>query len=552
MRLALSLVVLSMAVVGARGAETTPLIEAVKEGVLTAVRAALAKGADVTATEPDGTTALHWAVHRDDANVVAELLRAGAQARAVNQYGVAPIILAAENGNAVITEQLLKAGADANTAAFGGETVLMTAARTGRPGVVKVLLAHGAKVDAREHTHGQTALMWAAVEGSAEVIRVLSEAGADLHARSRAPAPEVSGAVSYRAAPAADAAKGDGSRRGALTPLLFAAREGRLDAVRALLDAGANVHDAAVVLPGKGPYNALHLAIANAAYEVASYLLDRGADPNYDGPGWTPLHVLAVGRSQPYYARGSRGFVAGPQFKGRVSGLDLARKLVAKGADVNTQSWDVVFSGYPAGQGAVAGKADRTGATPFWLAATQVDFELMKVLAELGADSNIPTNDQATPLMAAVGIGNKNGSDGGYPEEAFEAAKLCMELGADVNAIGPRGWTALHASVMRGHIPLVNYLIEKGARLDAKTEPGSFINDPGLTPRGVAAGASIATIYYRRPDIVALLGEEMRRRGMVIRSDAEELEDGVVRSIPPAHKELEEREARTRELKEGK
>jgi ankyrin repeat protein len=85
-----------------------------------------------TATaDPDGTTALHWAVRQDDVKKVEALIKAGADVKAANRYGVAPIALAATNGSAATIRMLLDAGVDANSSNPGGETALMTAARTG-------------------------------------------------------------------------------------------------------------------------------------------------------------------------------------------------------------------------------------------------------------------------------------------------------------------------------------------------------------------------------------------------------------------------------------
>ena len=100
------------------------------------MRTLLQQRVDTKAAEADGTTALHWAVQRDDVEIVDQLLRAGAPAAAVNRYGVTPIALAAVNGSAASLELLLKAGVDPNTALSGGETALMTAARTGKPDAI--------------------------------------------------------------------------------------------------------------------------------------------------------------------------------------------------------------------------------------------------------------------------------------------------------------------------------------------------------------------------------------------------------------------------------
>src|SRR5262245_13652722 len=240
------------------------LIEAVRNGNKTAVQTLLQQRVDVNASEPDGTTALHYAARTEDVQTVELLIRSGANAKATNRYGVTALYLASVSGNAAIVEALLKAGVDPNAALPDGETALMTAARTGKVDAVKVLLAHGANANAKEPIRGQTPLMWAAAEGNADVIRLLVERGADIQTRSN----------------------------GGFTALLFAVREGRIQAVKALLAAGASVNESLARRGGRGAAgganvtaetdntpNAFLLAAANAHYELASLLLDAGADP---------------------------------------------------------------------------------------------------------------------------------------------------------------------------------------------------------------------------------------------------------------------------------
>ena len=169
-----------------------PLITAAKSADAAAVQALLEQEpGSVTATEPDGTTALHYAVHRGNLDTVEALLAAGARVDAVTRYGVRPLALAVENGNAAVVRRLLAAGADPNGSQPGGETVLMTAARTGDPETIRALIAQGADVAAREEMRSQTPLMWAAVAGNADAITALVAAGADVarpvrpHRRSR-------------------------------------------------------------------------------------------------------------------------------------------------------------------------------------------------------------------------------------------------------------------------------------------------------------------------------------------------------------------------------
>jgi ankyrin repeat protein len=442
------------------------LLDAVRSGDAAAVRALLARSVDVNATAPDGTTPLHWAVHRDDTAIVSALLSAGATSTATSRHGVTPLQLAATNGNAAILTRLLDAGADPNTALPDGETVLMTAARTGSVDAMRVLLDRGADVRHREPAKGQTAIMWAAAENNAAAVTLLLERGADMNERSR----------------------------GGLSPYLFAVRGGQIDAVKTLLAAGVNVDEA--MTDGT---TALVLAVINAHYELAAVLLEHGADPNADAQGWAALHQIAWSR------RHNAGFnLPGPVQTGNVDSLDLARRLVARGADVNARQKKEPRDGN-------RNLLNRLGSTPFLLAAKSADVPLMKTLLGLGANPAIPTNNGTTPLMAAAGVGIwAPGENPGTHEEALAAVKLAFDVGAgDVNAIDKEGETALHGAVYRGGaIPVIQFLIDKGARLDV-------VNKKGWTPLTAADGVEYTPAVLKRyPEAAALLRRTMRERGM--------------------------------------
>jgi ankyrin repeat protein len=448
--------------------QSRTLLDTVKSGDSRAARAQLAKGGDPNAVDADGSTALHWAVENDDPELTQALLAAGARARA-NRHGIAPLHLAATNGNATIAQRLIAAGADVNGATPGGETPLMMAARTGDPETVKALLAHGAVIDAREEWRGQTALMWAATENNAAAIQLLVEAGADVKAKSKA---------------------------GSFTALLFAVRGGHVNAARALLDAGADVNERMT-----DGMSALVLALYNAHFELASFLLDRGADPNAAGQGWTALHQVAWSR------RPNRGFnMPGAVPTGRVDSLDVARKLVAKGADINARMTKEPRDGN-------RNMLNRIGATPFVMAAKSADVPLMRVLLELGADPKIKTNDGTSALMAAAGVGVYGpGESPGTHEEALEAVKLAYEVGGgDVNDANRDGETALLGAVYRGGaVPVIQFLAEKGAKLDVA-------NKKQWTPLLAAEGVVYASSGIRRyPEAAALIRRLMREKGLPI------------------------------------
>ena len=436
------------------GAQT--LTSVVKAGDLNALETRLAAGADAAEASTDGTTPLHWAAQLDDVQAATALLAAGADATAANRYGVTPLTLAATNGSAAMIEVLLEAGADPSVAMPEGETVLMTASRTGAVDTVRLLLDAGADPNATERWHQQTALMWAAAQNETAAAEVLLAAGADVAARSE----------------------------GGFTPLLFATREGHHEVLHALLASGADPDD---TLPNG--MSALVLATYNAHYDVAAVLLEANADPNAAGHGWTALHQVVwtrrpnLGRNPPF-----------PVPSGRMNGLDMARALVEHGADPDARQVAEPRDGN-------RNMLKRAGATPFLLAAKAADVEMMRLLVALGADPGLTTDQGATPLMAAAGVGIwKIGENPGTNEEALEAVTLAWELGNDVNAMDENGDTALHGAIHRGAGEIVRFLADKGADLDAT-------NSIGWTALSVAEGVFYPNTFNRHPELVSLLQE---------------------------------------------
>jgi ankyrin repeat protein len=467
--LLLPLAVLCAAVFCAGGASAGQLSSTLKSGNTAAARALLAERADPNDAEPDGTTALHWAVHHADSSLVAALLEAGAKIDARNRYGVPPLTLAAENGDAAITQLLLDRGADPNTALPEGETALLTAARTGDAATLEALIAAGARVNEPEGWKGQTALMWAAHENNAPAIRALLGAGAERDARSSG---------------------------GDFTALLFAVRAGALEATRALLAAGADPNQ--TLLDGT---SALVLAATNAHYEVAAELLEHGADPNTAKQGWTALHQIAWSR------RWNVGFnLPGPAQTGHLGSLELARQLVARGANVDARQTKEPADGN-------RNKLDRLGATAFLLAAKSCDLPLMQTLLELGADAAITTNAGTTAVMAAAGVGIwAPGENPGTHVECLEAIKLALEAGGgDVSVVDANGETAMHGAVYRGgNILAIQFLADRGSRLDV-------VNAKGWSPVTVADGVEYTPdVLKRYPEAAALLRELLAARGLPV------------------------------------
>jgi uncharacterized protein len=460
-------------------AADAPLADAMEKMDRAAVRALLQRRADVNAPQVDGMTALHWAAYRDDVESVELLVRAGANVKATNRYGVAPLTLAITNGNSAMVDRLLKAGADPNTTLPGGETALMTAARVGVLASVKALIARGAIVDAKDEKHRQTALMWAAAEGHAPVVEMLIELGADYKAR---------------------LASG-------MTPLLFAVREGHGDVVRVLLKAGVSANEPVPVEGGRRravggralPPGATPLltAVMNGHFELAAQLLDAGADPNANLTGYTVLHAIV-----PVRKPGVGDNDPAPQGSGSTSSLELVRKLVAAGADLNAR---------------MARRANLTntrlnevGATPFLLAAQTADAELMKTLVALGADPFIPNVDNSTALIVAAGLATRSpGEDAGTEEEVLEAVQVALDLGIDINAVDMNRETAMHAAAYKNLPKVVKFLASKDAKIDVWNKPDKY----GWTPLAIAVGYRFGN-FKPSPDTEASIREVMIANGV--------------------------------------
>ena len=475
MRIAALLAAVWLVGVGVSSAQGR-LIDAVKANDVTTVRTLLDARADVNAVQPDGTTALHWAVERDATEIVQLLIRAGANVKATNRYGATPLWLASVNGNAATIGVLLEAGADPSAASDQGETALMVAARTGKVDAVNLLLARGADPNVKEQWRGQTALMWAASEGYAPVIEALVARGADISARSN----------------------------GGFTAILFAAREGRIATVDALIKAGADKNDSLPIrrratqnapppTPDPGP-NVFLLAAANAHYELAAWLLDRGADPNAAPQGFTALHQVSWVRKAGIAGSNNPA----PQGSGTMDSLTFVRTLVAKGATLDARATKKPSMGVTT--------LNSIGATPFLLAARTADAPLMKLLAELGANPLLTNEDGSTPLMIAAGLGtNAPGEDPGTEPEVLDAVKVALDLGNDLNVVDKNGETAMHGAAYK-HVPtVVHYLADKGARADVWNRP----NSKGWTPLKIAEGVQRGMNIVSSPDTAAAIRQVM-------------------------------------------
>lgn len=540
-----SLVTLGLALcltVAINGQAPAPVADAASKGDRDGVRALLKKGLDVNEAQGDGTTALHWAAMTGDAELAQMLIYAGANVRATTRLGAyTPLYLAAKGGYSDVVAALLAAGADAKATTTNGTTPLMIAAAAGDTRTITSLVENGAALNARDGAKGETPLMFAAAFNRTDAVTLLLERGADHKATTKvvdlfaltAPEEEAmargagGNAARLAAARPADVAGATRSYRynelissqGGLTALLFAARQGYTDTVKALVGGGADLNQ----LNAGDQTSPLLMAIINGHFDLATYLIEKGANPNVAAfNGATPLYAVLNIQWAP------KSLYPSPKAyqQQQTLYLDLMKTLLDKGADPNARLQRKVW--YQAFNSDFAG-VDESGATPFWRASYANDVAAMKLLVSYGADPNIPTMKPAGrpftgegirqiedlsgvppvpyggpgvfPLHAASGVGYGEGfaanSHRYAPTGFLPAIKyLVEELGADVNATDHEGNTPVHLAASRGDHESILFLVSKGADV-------TRVNREGNTTVDIANGPVQRTQPY--PETIKLL-----------------------------------------------
>ena len=544
----------------------SPVADAAMRGDIEVVRSLLKDGVDVNAAQGDGMTALHWAAELGGVELAQMLIHAGASVGSVTRLGAyTPLHLASRSGHALVVETLLDAGADATAVTTsGGATPLHFGAASGSAKVVAALLSHNAIIDARESAWSQTPLMFAAAYNRVEVIDTLLARGADIAITSlvvdvptreesdraaeqrrderlealnavargagadrqpgRGQPRQSQGAGRQRPAerPAAQQPTGQPVQRpsnepgeplsygdlvgshGGLTALLHAAREGHVETVMTLLDAGADINQ-----PSGGDHTGpMLIATINGHFDLALLLLERGADPNLaNDAGTTPLYAAL----NTHWAPKSRYPQQHAYQQQQAAYLDVMEKLLEAGADPNARLakhlWYMGFNFDLL-------RVDTKGATPFWRAAYATDIEAMRLLVANGADPNVATQKvpqrrfrrggesgpdpsrlppvpvggpAVYPIHAASGVGYGEGyaanahrhvPDGWLPTVRY----LVEELGADVNVRDHNGYSPVHHAAARGDNDLIRYLVQHGADVTTVSRRGQTTADMANGP----------------------------------------------------------------------
>ena len=480
-----------------QGVKDLRVANAASQGDRDAVAALIKQKVDVNTAQGDGMTALHWATFKDDLVLTKMLLAAGANVKVTTRNGaITPLNMAAKNGNAAMVSALLKAGAGVTEVTAEGMTPLMAAALSGSVDTAKVLLDAGADVNAREKAHSQTALMFAAAEGRADVIKLLASRGADWKATTevvkleKARFDDDGNPIPVRPDESAGGSTitGGNTVMGGMNALLFASREGMLDAVKALVAAGADLNQ-----PSAEKSTPLIIAIANAHYTTAKYLVDAGADVNLvNSDGLTPLYATINMQYAPV------SWAPNPlPDQEKVSHIELMKALLDKGANPNVKLRKKLwFSPTSHDQQWV----NPIGATPFWRAAQGDDAVAMKLLVAHGADYKLTNSTGSTALHMASGLGYSGNFSQTNMDQWMDSVKYLVEdLRMDVNTADNQGYTPIMGAAWRGNNNLVQYLADHGAKLDARNKRGWSITDMA---NGPALHSSVPMIH---PETIAFL-----------------------------------------------
>jgi ankyrin repeat protein len=402
------------------------------------------------------TQSLHQAAKTGDVEVVKKLIARGVDLNGKDKDGWTPLHHAAWNGRRDVAAVLIAKGANVNATDARNRTPLHLAATFGERFVPELLLAKGANINARDEA-GDTPLhvaagFWCVNEN---LLELLIEKGADVNARNgtgqtplhlavtSAGRRKSESVVEFLLAHGADINARDKDGR---TPLHVAAGNGtRKETVEFLLNKGADIK-----AKNAAGATALHLAATNRHPEFVELLVNHGADVNsVDSRGQTPLHYAVE----------------------RGGDNETVERLIAKGADVNAKAAN---GETPAHLAAIRRNPRDKTVTLTLLLSKGADISSIQLAAYLGdlarvkgfLEDGVGVNTQdvysVTPLHAAALGGQK------------EVAEFLLSKGALVNADSavPSVTTPLHCAALAGSREVAELLIRKGAEIDAKDTAG--------------------------------------------------------------------------------
>jgi ankyrin repeat protein len=483
------------------------LLEAVQSGNKTAAVKFIDQRADVKATAPDGSTALHWAAHNGDVDLVDRLIKAGANVNAKNEFGSTPIIEAANSGSTAVIDSLVKAGADANTTFVDGETPLMIIGRGTNVKAAELLLAHGANVNAMETQKLQTALMWASAQGQGPMVLTLIAHGANVNARSyvNATATANYSDSTYKDWPSNVSAEPRAGPRspGGLTALLYASRDGCLECVNALIGGKADLD-----MPDPEGITPLIMSITNFHFDIAAALIKAGANPDrWDLWGRSPLYCAVDMNTIPHGGRADLPSVDD------TTALKVIEMLLDSGANPNLQLKLLPPYRNVGSDRGVDGLLT-IGVTPLVRAAKGLDAPAIRLLVAHGANLTLTGARGVTPIMAAAGMGSVDADTRGFytsedtAQRSMDSIEALVKAGADVNSVNPtNGQTPLHAAAFWGWNLAVQYLVDHGAKVDARDRNGKTVVDSAMGRNGGnSRGGARIDVHQDTADLLIKLG----------------------------------------------
>ena len=499
------------------------LADLIRAGYREAVLAAITSpDLDVNAAEPDGSTALLWATYTVDHDLVRALLKVGAKPNITNRFGASPLSEAVKLGDVDLVRMLLAARADPNSPNQDGQTALMLASSIGSLPIAQLLVAKGANVNAVENFRGQTALMWAAAETHPDIVDLLLAHHANVKVRAK---------FDDWPRQMTSEPRAQFRQTGGLTALLYATRSGCYACAVSIVKAGADVNQ-----PNPDGITPLINALDNRSFDIAMFLLDKGANPGtWDMYGRTPIYVAVDMNS--YKGRGFGGPTGFAGYPGATAShpvstakaMDVVNRLLDMGVDPNHELTRMRPNGN--GRGRFEDYMMRGGTGPLMVATLSFDTVAIKALLAHGAEVDAPNDFQITPLMAASGMSGsaRSGGDGPQKEDvqihAVQAIDLLLAAGAKINArvtdsrtytakmtayIQGRdheGQTALFAAAESGWDQVTKHLVEHGADAGLSDAAGKVALDYARAPRpsgpgsqqgpaGPAAAARKATVAY--------------------------------------------------------
>ncbi|MBT4624145.1 MAG: ankyrin repeat domain-containing protein [Verrucomicrobia bacterium] len=443
--------------------------KAASDGDLEAIEAHIAAETDLDEQNETGYTPLHYGVMKTKPGVVTLLLEAGADPDVANTQNKTPLDIAISGSKDEIIDLLLEAGSaveppedsihvlawnnevigvklhiyagtDIDQADEFGNIPLLLAVTKGHIGVVELLILHEANLEVGDEP-GFPPLIMSAELNHPEIVQLLLDGGADIAAEDKAERTALDWAIIMQSAEAEDILRENDAPSGAEISFIAAIQTNNIDAVKALLEAGADVNEPAYTT--KTP---LHYASHSRNKEILKLMMTEGADLEAKTEqGFTPLSY-AIGLNHP----------------------DNCRILLEAGADVDAiDNWKQTGLNVAAGQGltdvaAVLLEFDANVNTlDVWnwsaldVAEAYENLDIAELIIEAGG-----VNGPKITIHQAAGAGDN------------DMVALHLFLGTDINLLSDTGETPLDTAATAEKLDTVDFL-------QAQTHLDFAIDDDG-------------------------------------------------------------------------